>query len=76
MIYQLKRAGINQIDLVRIYVYVIRPVVEHACPVCHTNLPKYLTDTIEINIPPLHDRRNAICKAYLGRMRRVLQPVM
>ena len=38
VIYQLKRDGINQIDLVRIYVYVIRPVVEYACPVWHTNL--------------------------------------
>ena len=33
MIYQLKRVGINQIDLARIYVSVIRPVVEYACPV-------------------------------------------
>ena len=23
-----------------------------------------------VNIPTLHDRRNAICKAYFGRMRR------
>ena len=23
-----------------------------------------------VNIPTLHDRRNAICKAYVGRMRR------
>ena len=41
MIYQLKRARINEIDSVRIYAYVIRPVVEYACPVWHTNLPKY-----------------------------------
>ena len=40
MIYQLKRAGINQNDLIRIYVSVIRYVVEYACPVWHTNLPK------------------------------------
>ena len=40
MIYQLKRAGINQNDLIRIYVSVIRSVVEYACPVWHTNLPK------------------------------------
>ena len=92
MIYQLKRAGINQIDLVRIYVSVIRPVFKYACPVWHMNLPKYLSDNIEIiqkrclktiftgfpyenilqmvNIPTLHDRRNAICKAYFGRLRR------
>ena len=48
MIYQLKRVGINQNDLIRIYVSVIRPVVEYACPVWHTNLPKYLSDNIEI----------------------------
>ena len=48
MIYQLKRARINQNDLIRIYVSVIRPVVEYACPVWHTNLPKYLSDNIEI----------------------------
>ena len=48
MIYQLKRAGINQIDLVRMYVSVIRPVVKYACLVWHTNLPKYLSDNIEI----------------------------
>ena len=92
MIYQLKCAGINKIDLVRIYVSVIRPVVEYVYPVWHTNLPKYLSDNIEIlkkrclktifsgftcddilqmvNIPTLHDRRNEICKAYFGRMRR------
>ena len=32
LIYQLKRAGIGQCDLVRIYISVIRPVVEYACP--------------------------------------------
>ena len=46
--YQLKRAGINQNDLVRIYVSVIRPVTEYACRVWHTNLPKYISDNIEI----------------------------
>ena len=48
MIYQLERAGINQNDLIRIYVSVIRPVVEYACHVWHTNLPKYLSDNIGI----------------------------
>ena len=38
MLYQLKRAGIGQHDLVTIYVSVIRPVLEYACPVWHTNL--------------------------------------
>jgi len=48
MLYQLKRSGINQHDLLRIYISVIRPVVEYACPVWHTNLPKYLSDNIEL----------------------------
>ena len=48
MIYQLKRASINQDDLIRIYVSVIRPVVQYACPVWYTNLPKYLSGNIEI----------------------------
>ena len=48
MIYQLKRAGIGQCDLVRIYTSVIRPVDEYACPAWHTNLPKYLSDNIEL----------------------------
>ena len=48
LIYQLKRAGIGQCDLVRIYISVIRPVVEYACPAWHTNLPKYLSDNIEL----------------------------
>ena len=38
-IYQLKRAGIIQCDLLRVYVSVIRPVLEYACPVWHTSLP-------------------------------------
>ena len=46
MLYQLKRAGISQLDLVKIYVLVIRPVLEYACPVWSTNLPKYLSDAI------------------------------
>ena len=36
MLYQLKRAGISQLDLVKIYVSVIRPVLEYACPVWST----------------------------------------
>ena len=39
MLYQLKRAGITQKDLVSVYVSVVRPVLEYACPVWHTNLP-------------------------------------
>ena len=48
LIYQLKRAGIGQCDLVRIYISVIRPVVVYACPAWHTNLPKYVSDNIEL----------------------------
>ena len=48
MLYQLKRAGISQNDLVKIYVSIIRPVLEYACPVWSTSLPKYLSDAIEM----------------------------
>ena len=48
LIYLLKRAGFGQCDFVRIYISVIRPVVEYACPAWHTNLPKYLSDNIEL----------------------------
>ena len=48
MLYQLKRAGISQFDLVTVYISVVRPVLEYACPVWHTNLPNYLSDGIEL----------------------------
>ncbi len=48
VLYQLKRAGVSQRDLLRVYLSVIRPVVEYACPVWHTNLPGYLSDSIEV----------------------------
>ena len=48
MLYQLKRAGISQNDLVKIYVSIIRPVLEYACPVWSTRLPTYLSDAIEL----------------------------
>ena len=46
-IYHLKRAGIRQCDLLSVYVSVLRPVLEYACPVWHTSLPMYLSDNIE-----------------------------
>ena len=46
MLHQLNRAGITQLDLVTVYIRVVRPVLEYACPVWHTNLPKYLSDSI------------------------------
>ena len=48
MLHQLKRAGVNQADLVTIYISVVRLVVEYACPVWSTNLPVYLSDNIEM----------------------------
>ena len=48
MLYQLKRAGITQKDLVSVYVSVERPVLEYECPVWRTNLPQYLSDNIEV----------------------------
>ena len=48
MLYQLKRAGISQNDLVKIYVSIIRPVLEYACPAWSTILPKYISDAIEM----------------------------
>ena len=35
MLYQLNRAGISQVDLVTVYISVVRPVREYVCPVCH-----------------------------------------
>ncbi|KAK2138045.1 hypothetical protein NP493_9065g00009 [Ridgeia piscesae] len=48
MLYQLKMAGITQKDLVGVYVSVVRPVLEYACPVWQTSLPQYLSDNIEV----------------------------
>ena len=48
MLYQLKRAGVNQADLVTIYISAVRPIVEYACPVWNTDLPIYLSDNIEM----------------------------
>ena len=48
MLYQLKWAGIAQHDLVRVYVSIIRPVLEYACLVWHRDLPNYLTQSIDM----------------------------
>ena len=48
MLYQLKRAGISQLDMVTVYISVVRPVLGYACPVWHTNLHKYISDSIEL----------------------------
>ena len=33
---------------INVYVSVVRPVLEYACPVLHINLPQYLSDNIEV----------------------------
>ena len=33
---------------VTVYISVVRPVLEYACPVWHSNLLKYLSDSIEL----------------------------
>ena len=48
MIYQLKRAGITQKDLVSVYIIVVRPLLEYTCHVWQTNLPQYLSDHVEV----------------------------
>ena len=48
MLYQLKRGGISQRELVQIYIAIIRPVLEYACPVWNTWLPLYLSEAIEM----------------------------
>ena len=47
MLYRLKRACIGKLDRVTVYISVLRLVLEYAYPVWHTNLRKYLSDSIE-----------------------------
>ena len=47
-LYQLKRAGLSKKDRTRIYLRVVRPTNEYACPIWHTGLPKYLSDGLEM----------------------------
>ena len=56
MLYQLKRVGIGQHDLVTMYVSVIRPVLEYACPVWHTN--RHLTELLRVLKPYRKGRLN------------------
>ena len=44
---QLKRAGIDILDLVNIYYSCIRSTLEYACQVFHSSLPKFLSEEIE-----------------------------
>ena len=43
----LKRSGVSPRDLRSVYSYFIRPVLEYACPVWHTSLPRKLSDQLE-----------------------------
>ena len=45
---RLTNQAYDQLDLVTVYISDLRPVLEYACPVWHTNLPKYLSDSIEL----------------------------
>ena len=44
---QLKRAKINEKDLLTFYLTCVRPVTEYACPVFHNSLPLYLSEELE-----------------------------
>ncbi len=81
MLYQLKRAGISHLDLVLVYIRVVRPVLEYACPLWHTNLPKYLSDNIKLQTRALksifpaksyNDMLNAMGLRTLRERREVL----
>ena len=48
MLYQLKRAEITQKYMVTVYASVVRRVLEYACPVRHTNLPRNVSENIEM----------------------------
>ena len=71
MLYQLKRAGISQNDLVKMYVSIIRPVLEYACPVWSTIHPGLHYDDILVlvGLQSLKKRRDNICKAYFYRLK-------
>ena len=43
----LRRCGLSPSDLLLVYLSLVRSILEYACPVWHTALPKYLSDKIE-----------------------------
>ncbi len=61
ILYQVKRSRSERKDLLKIYLSVIRPVLEYTCPVWHPHLPKYLSDSIE------HIQQRALRYIYNGR---------
>ena len=78
MLYQLKRIGVSQSDLVTVYLSVVRQVgiTGISCPVWHTNGQQYLSDNIEtikkdanvaeilsnVGLQTLKHRCDCICK--------------
>ena len=72
LLYQLRRAGIPQGDLLTVFLSAIRPVREYACPGWHTNITQYLSDSIEMvqkramrPIFPSHNYQEALQKTKL-----------
>ena len=62
MLHQLKREGVNQADLITVYISVVIPVVEYACPVWHTDLSICLLDNDE-----MIQKRYIVSLQYLSR---------
>ena len=48
MMYQLTRSGVSRGDLT-----VVRPGLEHACQVWHSNLPQYMSHEMSVQKRPL-----------------------
>jgi len=47
MLVHLRRSGAKEEDLLTIYISIIRPILEYACPVWSCSLPNYLTKRLE-----------------------------
>ena len=43
----LRRCGLSASNLLVVYLSLVRPLLEYACPIWHTMLPTYLSDKIE-----------------------------
>ena len=43
----MKRSGLSDKDMFRVYISIVRPVMEYACPVWATSLTKEQQDTLE-----------------------------
>ena len=44
----LSRNGVSSSDLLLIYISLVRSILEYAYPVWHTNLPRYLSEKVEL----------------------------